>query len=278
MRHNILISFIYFVSIILTSGSAFAAPFIIHDNYIGGGVTDQSWYGADVVGDPKHFDISHMSVDLNGSLLTVDIFSTYFKNVGMLNTVLGDLFISTDGWSPYGDGPYLDDTAFNGEKWELALTLDNHGGTIGTYTEEQDFRGESGVATLYEVIEENILMTNVIDNEFRADQVSQYDGSSQSALAQGSWSINGILGSDYDQLTFVINLAGLNLVSGADLGFSWNMTCGNDIIQGLYSLPFDQTAFTPVTQGNIPEPSSILLLGLALPFYRRLKTIKAKAY
>ncbi|HMO18145.1 MAG TPA: PEP-CTERM sorting domain-containing protein [Oligoflexia bacterium] len=269
--------FLLVAPLLLLSSTAQSSPYVIQDNYIGGGATHASWNNHDVIGSPLNFDISHMEIDITGSKLTVSIFSTYFKNVGYLNTVLGDLFISTNGWNPSGDAPYASDTYHNGTKWDLAITLDNHGGTVGTETNHiSDFTGESGVASLYQIYDENIILTNVSGGYYRGDQVTQYDNSSQQALALGNWFIDAISGSDYAKLTFELDFTGLNLYASDQIGFHWNMSCGNDTIQGAYTLPTSQAAFITGTTGgggdnSIPEPSVIFLLGAGLVGLKKRK-------
>lgn len=239
-----------------------ASPITIQDSYIGGGTTHHSWQGEDVIGDPNSFDISSMDIALEGSLLTVSIYSTYFKNVGALDTVLGDLLISTDGYTPFGTAGFSNDTHENGEDWELAVTLDNHGGEISNPDGIQNFLGEGGIASLYAVNDSNIILTDVPQGIFRAEQETQYDGTQQAALTQGSWNIFDVAGSDYDSLTFVIDLGAYAPSAGQTLGFHWNMTCGNDTIEGAYQVP----------NSEVPEPGTALLLGLgALCARRRYK-------
>ena len=40
--------------------------------------------------------------------------SDSFLNIGQYNTTLGDLFISNNGWNPYGPAKYIEDYYVNG--------------------------------------------------------------------------------------------------------------------------------------------------------------------
>lgn len=94
---------------VLSFGFAAAAMFVwiatswaytINDNYIGAAPTHASYWGADVVGRDCFFDVDRMEVNYSQGEMTVDIYSRYFNNIGRYGTEMGDLFISTDGWSP----------------------------------------------------------------------------------------------------------------------------------------------------------------------------------
>ena len=58
---------------------------------------------------------------------------------------------------------------------------------------------------------------------------------------------------DYEY-TYVFDYTLLGLAPGDDIGFHWVMTCGNDVIEGVYSIP----------TAEVSEPGSIALLALGL--------------
>lgn len=210
---------------------AFAAPIVITDNYIGAVPTPSVLFGQDVVGDPVHFDVSSLRFDLVGDLLTVDIVSAYFDNIGKYDTSLGDLFISTDGWHPYGTAPYVYDQASNGESWEYALVLDSHMAT-------------SGSLGLYQVASPSMIQMSHASGGYRMGQEVTLNTSNATPEELGNWSI---IGGNIMRLSINIADTGLNDVT--DWGFHWTMSCANDVIEG---------------GAEVPEPATALLLSFGL--------------
>jgi hypothetical protein len=229
------------VTAVLLAMSAVQA-YTIDDNYVGATPTSSSYNGKDVIGDESLFGISKMEVSYSGSALVVDIYTTYLNNIGKYETALGDLFISTNGWTPYGAAPYALDKAGLGESWEYALVLNTH--TPNTLGGER-----SGVISLYSIdssdqVKLSSAPTNYI---YRADQEVQLVTDGLTALKTGTWSIGNWGDPDSDDyLRFAIDF-GFGALS--ELGFHWTMTCGNDVIEG--SAP-------------VPEPATMLLLGTGL--------------
>lgn len=211
----------------LTAANAQAAPIVIEDTYIGGTATHSSYVGKDVIGDANLFDVSRMEVSvLPGNTLRVDVFSRYFDNIGIYETQLGDLFLSTVGYR--GEG----------ESWEYVLKLDNH---LPDTT--------SGTVALYEVQATGIVMSSAPAGYiYRAGQEAQYDPAGQSSLATGSWSLHNVGGltdtDDFLRFTLAYDFGPVS-----SYGLHWTMTCGNDVIEGA---------------APVPEPSAILLFGVGM--------------
>ena len=207
---------------------------IIHDVYRGAAPTNGA--NVDVVGGMEGFNISYMETTIDSAGLTVDIHTRFTNYVnGWLggNVDFGDLFISTDGWNPFGTKPYDGDYAANGEAWEYALVLDDHESKSG------------GVASLYAVSQNNILLSDSTYGathtyDYRSGQEVQLNTDGLSLIDTGSWDIieDGV----YDILRFNIDYQS-DWGSASDLAFHWTMTCANDVIEG-----------------RVPEPSAFILI------------------
>ena len=125
-----------FLAIIFSTASVQAYTASFTDGFQGGITPIGS---NDVVGNPSAFDINQLIYSTNNGHNTIQIVGNYFStSQDRLGTLLGDLFISTNGWNPYGPAPYVDDTMYYGEAWELAAVLDN-----------RDFSHTSGTLSLY---------------------------------------------------------------------------------------------------------------------------------
>lgn len=192
------------------------------------------WFQQDIIGDAALFSVESTNVEVIGGNLSVTIFSSYFDNIGALGTRLGDLFLSTNGWSPFGAAPHFDDDASNGETWEYALVLDQVDGS--TTSGQVDLRAITSAADI-------LLSTTEATGTVRLNQEVLFNRASQNAsLGTGTWAISG------NSLNFTISL-GLLAGLGDSLGFHWTMTCANDVVEGA---------------APVPEPGTLILLGCGL--------------
>jgi hypothetical protein len=135
-----------FLAIIFSTTSVQAYTASFTDGFQGG-ITPSGY--TDVVGNFNAFNIDHLDYITNNGHNTIQIVGSYFSTTpqNRLGTFLGDLFISTNGWNPFGPAaPYANDTMANGETWELAAVLDN-----------RNFSSTSGILSLYAVNINNII-------------------------------------------------------------------------------------------------------------------------
>jgi PEP-CTERM motif len=210
----------------LLTMAGLSQAYTIMDTYIG----ENDHGRGDVIGNPGLFDISRMEVNYNSGTLTVDIFSRYLDNVGAYNTVLGDLFISNNGYTP------------DVENWEFALVLGDPSNPIG------------GTASLYDTSPttgtiRDAWVTNNLWVYRNGQEVQFVPNQNAPILATGTWSINrnGTLSDEDDYLRFIIAYNDWGFTD--TIGFHWAMTCGNDVIEG---------------GAPVPEPATMFLLGSGL--------------
>lgn len=246
MKSKIFLSCLFVLG---SASSAFAVPTTILDTYYGGTPTKPQYFNQDIIGSLGQFDVKHMTVDVSGGILSVRINSSYHDNVGLLGTELGDLFISVNGWKPFGAGPYNDDNHFNGEAWEYAIRLDNHGEAFSGAGKGESMIGQSGMASLHQIKDDSeIELAGPFTRPYRQGQEAQFNpGQDNLALANGAWSI-GLLTQGYSDLLITMSILGTPLEFIENFGFHFTMTCGNDVIEGLYTT-------------EVPEPASMVLLG-----------------
>jgi hypothetical protein len=215
-------------------------------------------YG-DVIGNP-FFSVSQMVVTQTGSIWTVALSGEYFNcrqsgtcDGGLASRLApGDLYISAGGYTTMTpDNPHFETDYFSlDEGWNYIIPLDP--------TEQS---GNSGIYSLTDEIA-GITMTNVspLGNGYiyRQDQAWR-GGAVGDSLGGASYAFSG------DTLTFTFDASNLNW-SGEQLGFHWTMQCGNDVVEG-----------TLVSEAppQVPEPSTLLLLGLGLTGVAAFKKIRS---
>ena len=254
------------VACLLSTGSlAFAAPVttIINDTFLGGNDTTQS-PARDIIGEPESFNIDNMAVTIDRATgkISVKIVTEWFDrdadgtSVGArpyLNSDIlvnnGDLFISTNGWAPFGlDGGHSGDNASNGEGWEFVFdtsTKKIYGGSFGVSLSDAEMSPYPEL---------------VAGVDFRGNQETRRStGGDETATGTVQWSTDAEVDADgiaYIIYNFVLADIGITDPNGAiNLGFHWTMTCGNDVIEGgVDSGPGNE----------VPEPGIVLLFGLGL--------------
>jgi len=237
---------------LLSSTAVAAGASTIGDNYIGAG------YGGDVYGRNFIYNVDSLEVTTGSGSMDVSINTDFLywlndQNAGGHNRSIkwqmGDLFLSADGWNPYGSAPYADDKAANGEDWEYVVVFDDHSGVT-----------TSGSLSLYAVDPSRIIISSG-SGERQGHEVS-YNTTGLTAIAGGSWDATFVAGKKYwtdssyfpsshyvfDSINLSFDTSSLSL--GSEIGLHWSMTCANDVIEGSVS--------------PVPEPATLLLFGSGL--------------
>jgi hypothetical protein len=201
------------------------------DRYIGDGRP------GDILGGASDFAVFGMDVSSDMNYLYVDVFTNFEEHSGWK---YGDLFISTDGWNPFGSAPYANDNASNGESWEYAVDVSS---LLGGTADLIDLSG----ATIEN--SDDIYSASSV----RAGQEVRYKSGGSSVAGGAGLSITGEDpgNATLTNLSFQISLAslGLDALNPQEIGLRWTMTCANDITEGSYT---------------VPEPGTLALLGLGL--------------
>lgn len=233
-----------------------AMPTTITDTYWGG---DSHGDTNDVIGSTSVFGITSMDVERVGDTLNVSI-NTNFAGRGDdgyfdgtsghgsnltkgLGIGYGDLFLSS-AWNPYGTGPeYKSDNNSNGTIWTYGFSLDDH------WMEETS----TGTGTLYSLNSANNNADALLSEDFLTG--GTYRNGQEIAVDTANGNVSTVAGntSSWDittgSINFYIDLTGTDLLYSDTFALHWGMTCGNDTIEGEYS---------------VPEPAILGLLALGL--------------
>jgi hypothetical protein len=211
-----------------------ASAVLIQDDYWGS--KNHGW--GDVIGGDE-YQVNSLDVTFTADYMTVRV-NTNFSEPDPYGVQYGDLFISTNGWHPYGSvsDHYKYDDHSNGEKWEYVFdTIDPNDNDSGSL-----YGGKFSVYTSDDLLDASRYI-------FRNGQEVQREGGGDK-LAGSSVDLANAGYNGY--IEYNILLSSLNLTGDTDIGLKWGMTCANDTIEGA------------VHYTSVPEPSTILLFGLGL--------------
>ena len=231
--------------------SAYATPTTIIDEYVGG---DDHGRG-DVIGHEGIFGVDSMDVELIGNSLAVTINTNFAGRAGAYSWATdggegigyGDLFLSNK-WDPFGsaaDG-YADDNFTRGTTdwttdWSYAFSLDDRWDNTG------------GTGSLYSLIGDGsdvLLSDNFLDHgTYRNGQEIAVNTARKTAINRSDWDIVADTRRTVGKINFLIDLTGTTLEGSDTIALHWGMSCGNDTIEGEYS---------------VPEPKMLGLLALGL--------------
>lgn len=219
---------------------------VIMDNYVGG---SDHGYGDVIAGTGDHdFDISSMAVSRSGTTLSVTINTNFGAGSGLgtfasathsgKGIAFGDLFLSSTGWNPYGSASngYTTDNASNGTLWDYAVSLDDRwdvNSSASLYALDTT-QGNSDVLLTQDFMKRDT---------YRTGQATAVDTSEAGIALANVASFSATTG----QLQFVVDLANTALANAGDIGLHWDMTCGNDTIEGQYS-------------SAVPAPASLFIM------------------
>lgn len=235
--------------------SAFAAPVttVIADVFVGGQDNDSP--ARDIIGESESFNIEGMDVtiDRDAGTLSVKIATEWYDPAGTgfnfgpgydVNT--GDLFISTNGWAPFGPAPHDGDDADNGEIWEYVFDTSNgdiYGGAFGISKSQDEMTGP--------LIDPDTGLNAYRDNQ----ETRRSDGGDNTGTGTVTWSLAGDGSIAFVQYDLALADLGIDPAGIINLGFHWTMTCANDVIEG---------GVEGGPGNEVPEPGMVLLFGLGL--------------
>ncbi len=238
--------------------AAVATPFDIADTYFG---ADDHGHG-DVIGSDAFFDIQGANVSRTGNILTIDIFTSFFTDMGSGQTGLGscpcatfsgngigagDLFLA-DSWDPHGTGPeYLADNSANGTEWDYGFSLDNRWSTGGTGA----WYSLGGAANSDIILSDAFINCCTYRNGQEIAVDTGHAGVSELIGAGNTWTVDTVA----QMVTFQFDVTGTSPATSESVALHWAMTCGNDTIEG---------EVTGLVTTSVPEPTSLLFASLGL--------------
>jgi hypothetical protein len=216
--------------------------------------SDDHNYG-DVIGGSV-YDIQGATITRAGSVLTIAITTYFAGHAGIDSNIVpkgigyGDVFLA-DTWKAAGtDIHHENDNSTTGTVWDYGLALDNRYSNTGGTFKLYQLNGATNASNIYnsDSFMNCYAGTNCAYRNGQETAVKTTSTTVKSTGVTGTWSVTA-----NQKLTFVIDLAGTELLNYTSFAMHWGETCQNDVIEGI------------TTVGSaIPVPGSAALLFLGL--------------
>ncbi len=219
-------------------------------------------YG-DVVGAAATFDVLGADIALDGSVLTVDIYTNFVGNAGVFAPYTasgrgigyGDLFLANT-WTPFGTPNFDNDDHASGTVWQYGLAINGDRWANSDYTNSATLYALSGTNDASALLSDDLMQGNAVWRNGQEVLVDRAASGAVTAVGSGTWSVSA----SADRIRYQVDIFGTDLwwrpgQSELTIAMHWAMDCGNDVIEGA------TVFFDPPPNTSVPEPTA---LGLAL--------------
>lgn len=219
---------------VLTSSAATA--YDLNDTYIGGNDP------RDVIGGLHDYDILGLNATISGTLLTVEIHSTFAGKAEYGYSTYQTQTAASGYGNGIGYGDLFLSSGTTATPWEYGLSIDDRWSSTGGAA---DLYALSGTNADY-LLSDDFISTG----DYRHGQAVAVDENSASVnnIGYGNWVVDAA----NQTISFSVDVANTNLDPLNGIYVGWGMTCANDLIQG------------SVEATDIPEPAALGLVGLGL--------------
>lgn len=249
---------------IKTIGGSLLGAMLVLGQAQAGGISDlgvDAYWGSDdhnygdVIGGSV-YDIQGATITRAGSVLTIAIATYFAGHAGIDSNIVpkgigyGDVFLA-DTWKAAGsDSHHVNDDSTTGTVWDYGLALNNrYSNTGGTFTLYK-LNGATNASNIYnsDAYMNCYWGSNCVYRDGQETAVKTTSSTVTNTGVTGTWTVT-----TDQKLTFVINLAGTELLNYTSFAMHWGETCQNDVIEGITSI-----------NSAIPLPGSAALVFLGL--------------